>query len=118
MTAAKNNKATPTATPTNAKMDAYEGFSTNDQYALVAGSEGWIFFGFVHFEDDNTLSMAEGWCLRNWGTSKGLGELMGGPTSETAIDYYGEVKFFNPVFIMKVDGDSWLKTLKTHKNKS
>ena len=42
-------------------------------------------------------------CIRRWGTTKGLGELVNGPTRETALDPAGTVRMHHLMIIATYD---------------
>lgn len=47
---------------------------------------GWVFVG-KYYEEGDDCRLEEASCIRNWGTTKGLGEIAeGGPTSNTKLD--------------------------------
>lgn len=52
--------------------------------------------GFVYIGEATTdadwLYLAKSQNLRIWGTSRGLGELIDGPTTKTILDYSGKLK--------------------------
>lgn len=59
--------------------------------AIVVLDRGFVYVGKVTVDKD--------WCLiegakniRVWGTTKGLGELVNGPTKETKLDAVGNVR--------------------------
>jgi len=57
---------------------------------IVIADRGFVYVGKVTVEGDfATITNAR--CIRKWGTSKGLGELVGGPTKDTVLDEAGEV---------------------------
>lgn len=65
---------------------------------------GWIFVGYYSkTAQDCKLSSAK--CIRNWGTTKGLGELAQGPTSKTVLDGAGTVRFNEATIIALIDAD-------------
>lgn len=52
---------------------------------IVVLQRGWIYVGrFNRVGNDCTLTNAS--CIRNWGTTKGLPELVNGPTNKTVLD--------------------------------
>ena len=60
-------------------------------FAIVVLDRGFVYVGDVSCDSD--------WCvirnaknIRVWGTTKGLGELVGGPTSKTVLDTVGTVR--------------------------
>ena len=60
-------------------------------FAIVVLDRGFVYVGDVACDSD--------WCvitnaknIRQWGTTKGLGELVNGPTSKTVLDNVGTVR--------------------------
>lgn len=52
---------------------------------IVILQRGWIYIG--KFTRENTdCKLTNAYCIRRWGTSKGLQELVNGPTSSTVLD--------------------------------
>ena len=73
---------------------------------------GWVYVGeFSKKGDMCTLEKAS--CVRRWGTSKGLGELVSGPTPNTVLDKAGTVEFHILTAVNLIEGDSekWAKYL-------
>lgn len=57
---------------------------------IVVADRGFVYVGKVVVEGDfATITNARN--IRKWGTTKGIGELVGGPTSDTVLDSVGEV---------------------------
>jgi hypothetical protein len=58
---------------------------------IVAIPNGFVFVGeYAERKDSVILSSAH--CIRRWGTTKGLGELVNGPTTDTILDAAGFVE--------------------------
>lgn len=57
---------------------------------IVVLDRGFVYVGKVSDEGEN-LRITNCRNIRRWGTTKGLGELVNGPTSETRLDDVGEV---------------------------
>ena len=57
---------------------------------IVIADRGFVYVGKVTVEGDFAL-ITNARCIRKWGTSKGLGELVNGPTKDTVLDDAGEV---------------------------
>lgn len=53
---------------------------------IVPGS--WNFVGYYRVEGEHVV-LYNAHCVRDWGTTKGLGELTGGPTKQTVLDPSG-----------------------------
>jgi len=76
--------------------------------AIVVLDRGFVYIGVTTIEGD--------WCvienaknIRVWGTTKGLGELVGGPTSSTKLDQVGTVRapMRAVISVIDVDGAKW-----------
>jgi len=59
---------------------------------IIVADRGWIFVGNCEDNEDGSVTIRNARNIRQWGTTKGLGELKTGPTSKTAHDDYGEVR--------------------------
>ncbi len=59
--------------------------------AIVVLDRGFVYVGDVTREGD-MLAIANAKNIRVWGTSKGLGELVKGPTTKTVLDAVGTVQ--------------------------
>mgnify|MGYP001579568028 CR=1 FL=1 len=57
---------------------------------IVVVDRGFVYIGYVEFSD-NFVTIKNAFNIRVWGTSKGLGELVDGPTSSTKLDKVGTV---------------------------
>jgi hypothetical protein len=80
--------------------------------AIVVLDRGFVYIGNATIEDD--------WCvieraknIRVWGTTKGLGELVNGPTKDTKLDAVGTVRapMRAVISIIDANGDAWSKSL-------
>jgi hypothetical protein len=77
---------------------------------IVILQRGWVFVGrFSKIGQDCKLENA--YCIRQWGTTKGLGELVDGPTSKTVLDGAGTVEFNELTIVAKISAseDGWNK---------
>lgn len=77
---------------------------------IVVVDNGFVFCGeCIH--DENTLALNKVKQLRQWGTTKGLGELINGPTSKTLIDPIPSVLVPRNriVFMIPVNASKWDK---------
>jgi hypothetical protein len=75
-------------------------------FQIVVLQRGWVIVGrFSQTGEECTVS--NGFVLRRWGTTAGLGQLENGPLSETKYDKIPETKFhaLTAVFRMKVGGE-------------
>jgi hypothetical protein len=76
---------------------------------IVVLQRGWIYIG--RFEKDgNDCKLHNASCIRTWGTTKGLPELVHGPTSSTKLDRCeGVVEFdwLTVVYTITVNKEKW-----------
>lgn len=73
---------------------------------------GWVVVGEYSSEGDIHY-IDNGAVIRNWGTTKGLGEIAeGGPTSSTKLDACPKVSFKNYVAFIDCSAEKW-KCLKS-----
>ena len=73
--------------------------------AIVVLDRGFVYIGNVEIDGD--------WCvitgaknIRVWGTTKGLGELVSGPTKDTKLDNVGTVRAPMRAVISVIDTDA------------
>jgi hypothetical protein len=60
---------------------------------IVAADRGWVFVGDCVDHEDGTVTIRNAQNIRNWGTTRGLGELAAGPVvNKTKYDPYGTVR--------------------------
>src|SRR4051812_25263851 len=52
---------------------------------IVILQRGWVYIGRWHREG-NDCQLENAYCIRSWGTTKGLSELVHGATSKTVLD--------------------------------
>lgn len=81
-------------------------------YKIVAVSFGWVLVGKV--TENKKGLLVEGAIIRQWGTSKGLPELVGGPTKQTLLDKSPvplNVPFNSVIFTLDIDEKVWGKAL-------
>lgn len=57
---------------------------------IVAADRGFVWVGEVERSGD-CLLIHNAKNIRRWGTTKGIGELVNGPTKDTVLDFQGEV---------------------------
>lgn len=84
------------------------------QIKIVALQRGWVLIGYFQQEGTN-CKLHSASVIRNWGTTKGLGELAkDGPTSSTKLDpTNGLVEFdvLTVVLQISVNEDKWKNVL-------
>lgn len=61
---------------------------------------GWVVVGRVN-QKDQMITVSDGYVVRSWGTTKGLGEIaMNGPTSDTKLDKITDCEFHELSLVM------------------
>jgi hypothetical protein len=90
----------------NAKM------ALTSEYQIVVLQRGWVVVGRMS-KDDMYFIIDDAAVIRDWGTTKGLGQLRNGPTSNTILDAAGVVKAheLTVVFTIDTDRDKWADVL-------
>ena len=73
---------------------------------------GWVYIGFFS-QSGKMCKLEKAACIRWWGTSKGLGELVNGPTTNTVLDKAGVVEFniLTAVNLIEANGEKWAQHL-------
>lgn len=93
--------------------DSVRDQSLSSEVRIVVLQRGWIYVGYYSkvSEDEHRLDSAK--CIRSWGTSKGLGELLKGPTATTKLDDSGVVRFHPMTVVCSLDCEvkAWKKHL-------
>lgn len=65
-----------------------ESMSEAKQVRIVILQRGWVKVGY-YSETYERATVTHTHYIRVWGTTKGLGELVNGPTGKTVLDYAG-----------------------------
>lgn len=78
---------------------------------IVVLQRGWVYVGNFSRGEKGECVLENASCIRRWGTSRGLGELVKGPLSNTVLDAAGTVRFHElaVVNMIDVDGAAWSK---------
>jgi hypothetical protein len=71
---------------------------------IIVADRGWVFVGNCTDQADGSVVIRNTRNIRRWGTTKGLGELITGPTKNTVVDAYGEVQCTPIVQINVISG--------------
>lgn len=76
---------------------------------IIVLQRGWVVIGHVT-ETTEEVTIADAQVIRYWGTSKGLGELVNGPTSKTKLDPAGTVRAHPLGIVLRMDANesAWL----------
>src|SRR3990172_2341197 len=77
---------------------------------IVIGQRGWVWVGQLETEGD-AVTLTNARCIRKWGTAKGLGELVDGPTAKTVLDPVGTVRLHALGIVASYDAseDGWVE---------
>ena len=59
---------------------------------IIVADRGWVFVGNCTDEENGDVTIRNCNNIRQWGTTRGLGELVNGPTKNTVLDDYGTVR--------------------------
>ena len=73
---------------------------------IVVVDRGFVYVGNVTIEGD-MCRITNARNIRKWGTTKGLGELVDGPTKDTILDNYGKVLVPMKAVIHFIKCKSW-----------
>ncbi len=81
---------------------------TEGDIKIVVLDRGFVYVGSVSKEED-FIVIRNAKNIRQWGTTKGLGELIGGPLSETKLDNAGTVRapFRALISLIDVEQAKW-----------
>lgn len=86
--------------------------TTRPSVKIVVLQRGWVVVGYVT-ETPDRIYIDNARIIRTWGTTKGLGELVNGPTPETKLDPAGLVEAHPLTVVLMIVADlaSWEETL-------
>ena len=76
--------------------------------AIFIAQRGWVFVGRYEVNGES-ITIHNANVIRVWGTTKGLGQLVDGPTPKTILDSAGTVQLhvLGVVATIFVDGSKW-----------
>jgi hypothetical protein len=79
-----------------------------NEVRILVLQRGWVVVGDYTEEGDECV-LRNASVIRRWGTSKGLGEIVNGPTENTVLDACGEVRAHKLAVVMhiKADAEGW-----------
>jgi hypothetical protein len=66
-------------------LEKMRGPTPESKVQIVIAPRGWVFVGYCR-KDDSDLIIERANVIRVWGTKKGIGELVSGPTDKTVLD--------------------------------
>lgn len=75
---------------------------------IIIGQRGWVWVGRVT-KTGSEIKITSAKCIRQWGTSRGLGELVDGPLRGTQLDPVGVLRLhiLGAVAIYDVNQEAW-----------
>lgn len=93
---------------TYVRADTIPNAHADSPVRIVVLQRGWVVVGH-YSEDGDRVSVTSAKVIRRWGTTKGLGELVSGPTSKTVLDPAGVVEAhrLGVVLTIAADADAW-----------
>lgn len=76
---------------------------------IVVLQRGWVVIGRHEVVSADLHRLTGASVIRRWGTTAGLGELVGGPKADTVLDPSGVVSYHPLAAVMTIDADekSW-----------
>ncbi len=76
---------------------------------IVVADRGFVYIGRLDISAADFVTLRNAKNLRIWGTTKGLGELVSGPTSKTVLDNVGTVSipFRAVISVIDVEQAKW-----------
>jgi hypothetical protein len=96
------------------RADSVQSKTITGPIKIVILQRGWNMVG-IFKKDGNDCSLSNASVIRNWGTTKGLGEIaIGGPTSKTILDKcHGLVEFdsLTVIAMISCDVSKWKSAL-------
>lgn len=67
---------------------------------------GWVLVGRSSSLTATGQTITNGYCVRKWGTTNGLGEIaLNGPTKDTVLDYFGSGSINNAALLYTIECD-------------
>lgn len=81
---------------------------------IVVLQRGWVYVGYFTRDDGTGCKLTNASNIRVWGTTKGLPELVNGPTKATVLDKCdGEVEFdwLTVVYTITCNSAKWVNAL-------
>ena len=84
---------------------------TRGDIKIVVADRGFVYVGHIDESDPAFVKLTNAHNIRVWGTTKGLGELVKGPTSSTKLDRVGSIRIpaRAVISIIDVEQESWKK---------
>lgn len=96
------------------RKDLIPSASLNGDVKIVVLQRGWVYVGYFTRDDGTGCKLTNASNIRVWGTTKGLPELVNGPTKATVLDKCdGEVEFdwLTVVHTITCNSAKWVNAL-------
>ena len=83
-----------------------------DDIRILIGQRGWVWVGY-YSQEESRVTLRQAQCVRYWGTTRGLGELVNGPTDKTRLDPAGTVECHELVVVatLRCNAAKWSDVL-------
>jgi hypothetical protein len=75
---------------------------------IIVGTNGFVWYAPKATEQDDYYTLTEARCIRQWGTDKGLAQLISGPTSATVLDAPSDVVLAKVAFLFAIPCSTWV----------
>ncbi len=83
----------------------------SEDIRIVIAQRGFVFVGH-YSREENEIVIRKARSIRRWGTTRGLGQLVTGPTSETKLDEAGTVRLHPLQVVATLDvAGTWSRDL-------
>lgn len=79
--------------------------TTKTTKRIIIGARGWVWVGDFS-QDGHNVIIENAYCIRVWGTDKGLGQLCDGPLDATILDYVGTIRLHELSLVATYDCNS------------
>jgi len=82
---------------------------------IIVAQRGWVYVGDVNLDNLSLCVAVRGaMCVRKWGTSKGLSELVPGPRPETLLEKQADILVMREaiILVIPVDQVAWAPVMK------
>jgi hypothetical protein len=83
--------------------------STDGDIKIVVVDRGFVYVGAMKMAEDSFVVLSRAKNIRKWGTTRGLGQLVSGPTATTVLDDVGTVRIplRSVISIIDVEQKKW-----------
>jgi hypothetical protein len=78
-----------------------------DGACIVVGTNGFVWYAPSISRTGDYLTLKDAKCIRQWGTSQGLAELINGPLKDTKLDAPASVILSHSQFVFAIPCKVW-----------